>query len=453
MSPPAAGRPVHAGAPDLAGGRHDVICLSSIDWDLLWQGHHEIAVALAARGHRVLFVENTGVRRPGLRDVPRLLQRVRNWRRGAGGFRRERENLDVCSPLLLPFPYSSAARRINRALLLRTLRAWTGSGSRPGRPIVWTFLPTPLIHDLVPGLSPALTVYYCVNDFAASSPAAQRITPSETRLFEGADLVFTTSEALRARAARSRDDVHLFPFGVNFRMFQEARQAAAALPADLHAFRRPLVGYLGGVHRWVDQDLLVAVAARMPEASFVLVGPVQTEVSRLARSPNVHLLGARPHARVPDYIKGFDVGLIPYRLAPYTADVYPAKLNEYLAMGIPVVATDLPAIRRFKAEHGPVVAVGHDADAFAAAIRAAENERTPATVDRRIEVARANRWDERIARMLRLVDARLRATRPRHEPSPPGRRGLRLRDTAVIRASREIEEQVESGTRSIRFRR
>jgi glycosyltransferase involved in cell wall biosynthesis len=411
MSPPAAGRPIHAGAPDPADGRHDVICLSSIDWDLLWQGHHEIAVALAARGHRVLFVENTGVRRPGLRDVPRLLRRVRNWQRGAaGGFRRERENLDVCSPLLLPFPYSSAARRINRALLLRTLRAWTRSGSRPGRPIVWTFLPTPLIHDLIPGLSPALTVYYCVNDFAASSPAAQRITPSETRLFEGADLVFTTSEALRARAARSRDDVHLFPFGVNFRMFQEARQAAAALPAELQAFRRPIVGYLGGVHRWVDQDLLVAVAARMPEASFVLVGPVQTEVSRLARSPNVHLLGARPHARVPDYIKGFDVGLIPYRLAPYTADVYPAKLNEYLAMGIPVVATDLPAIRRFKAEHGPVVAVGHDADAFTAAIREAENERTPATIDRRIEVARANRWDERIARMLRLLDARLRAS-------------------------------------------
>jgi hypothetical protein len=78
-------------------------------------------------------------------------------------------------------------------------------------------------------------------------------------------------------------------------------------------------------------------------------------------------------------------------------------------MGIPVVATDLPAIRRFKAEHGPVVAVGHDADAFTAAIREADNERTPATIDRRIEVARVNRWDERIARMLRLVDGRLRA--------------------------------------------
>ena len=123
----------------------------------------------------------------------------------------------------------------------------------------------------------------------------------------------------------------------------------------------------------------------------------------------MHLLGARPHAQVPDYIRGFDVGPVPYRLAPYTADVYPTKLNEYLAMGIAVVATDLPAIRRFNAEHGPVVAVGHDADAFAAAIREAVNERASAAIERRIEVARQNRWDERIARMLSLVEERLRA--------------------------------------------
>ena len=411
---------------DPADRRHDVICLSSIDWDLLWQGHHEIAVTLAARGHRVLFVENTGVRPAGLRDIPRLRQRIRNWRRGTRGFRRERENLFVYSPLLLPFPYSSMARRINHAVMLRTLGAWMGpSGSE--RSIVWTFLPTPLVHDLIHGLRPALTVYYCVNDFAASSPAAVRIIPSETRLFEKADLVFASSEALRARAARLGDDVHLFPFGVDFRMFEEAHQTTAELPEDLQPFQRPLVGYLGGVHRWVDQDLLAAVAARMPEASFVLVGPVQAEVSRLARSPNVHFLGARPHAQVPGYIKGFDVGLVPYRLAPYTADVYPAKLNEYLAMGIPVVATDLPAIRRFNAEHGPVVAVGHDADAFAAAIREAMNERAPATIERRIEVARQNRWDERIARMLSLVEERLRArardtgrpARVAQDPRPP----------------------------------
>jgi hypothetical protein len=71
----------------------DILCISSIDWDFIWQGHQEIMTMLAANGCRVLFVENTGVRRPTLRDLPRLRQRVRNWWRGIEGFRQEREAL------------------------------------------------------------------------------------------------------------------------------------------------------------------------------------------------------------------------------------------------------------------------------------------------------------------------------------------------------------------------
>ena len=56
-----------------------ILCISSIDWDFIWQGHQQIMATLAEDGNKVLFVENTGVRRPRFRDVPRLRQRVRNW--------------------------------------------------------------------------------------------------------------------------------------------------------------------------------------------------------------------------------------------------------------------------------------------------------------------------------------------------------------------------------------
>ena len=75
-------------------------------------------------GHRVLFVENTGVRAPKVRDLPRVWQRIRNWWRGTKGFREERPNLFVYSPLLLPLPYFWLARWINRTLLSRALRRW-----------------------------------------------------------------------------------------------------------------------------------------------------------------------------------------------------------------------------------------------------------------------------------------------------------------------------------------
>jgi uncharacterized SAM-binding protein YcdF (DUF218 family) len=383
--------------------RSDIVCISSIDWDFIWQGHQEIMSTLAADGHRVLFVENTGVRAPNMRDLPRVRQRIRNWWRGTKGFREERENLFVYSPLLLPLPYSRVARWFNRFLLLRALRRWmrvTGFY----QPIVWTFLPTPLALDVMRDLDPQLTVYYCIDDLAASSPAARRIVPSEARLFKEVDLVFVTSEKLRERAARFSSRVHLFPFGVSLERFERVRDSSDAPPADLQALRRPVVGYVGGLHQWVDQDLLAAVASRMPEATFALVGPAQTDVSALQRCANIRLFGQRPHEDVARYVKGFDVGIVPYRLTEYTANVYPTKLNEYLAMGLPVVATDLPEIRRFNADHGDVVKVAGDADAFSAAIRGALNDSSGPDVQRRIAVAQGNSWQRRIAAMNRLID-------------------------------------------------
>jgi uncharacterized SAM-binding protein YcdF (DUF218 family)/glycosyltransferase involved in cell wall biosynthesis len=381
----------------------DILCISSIDWDFIWQGHQEIMSTLAAEGHRVVFLENTGVRAPKVRDLPRVRQRIRNWWRGTKGFREERPNLFVYSPLVLPFPYSRVARWINRFLLMRSLRRWMRATGFY-RPIAWTFLPTPLALDLLREIDPQLTIYYCIDDLASSSLAARRIVPSEQRLFREADLVFVTSEALRRRAAMFSSRVHLFPFGVSFERFDQVRGHDEPPPDDLASLPRPIVGYVGGLHQWVDQELIAATASQMPEASFAIIGPLQTDVSTLERCSNVKLFGQRPHPELPRYVKGFDVGIVPYKLTDYTANVYPTKLNEYLVMGIPVVATDLAEIRRFNAEHGGIVAVAADANGFASAVRAALVPTPAATVDQRVAVAHANSWHSRIAAMKRLID-------------------------------------------------
>jgi len=408
------GRLCHSLGVAMATGRH-IVCISSIDWDFIWQGHQEVMSRFAADGNMVLFIENTGVRAPRLSDVPRLRHRVWNWSRGVKGFREERPNLYVYSPLVLPFPYSRLARRVNVAVLMRALRRWMRATGF-GRPIVWAFLPTPTARDLIRELDPELTVYYCIDDFASSSAGARRIGQSEERLFAEADLVFVTSERLRERAARTSRAVHLFPFGVKFEAFEAVRRSSPAPPDDVRDLPRPLIGYVGGVHQWVDQEILTGVADAMPEATVVLVGPVQTDVSALASRPNVRLLGGRPHTEIASYVASFDVTLIPYRRTEYTANVYPTKLNEYLAMGKPVVATDLSEIRRFNAEHGDIVSVASDAEGFAEAIRHALAKAEPGEVERRIDVARSNGWTAKLARMSMLMDsalARRRAARPR----------------------------------------
>ena len=47
----------------------DIVYISSIEWTFIWQQNQEIAVRLARGGNRVLYIENTGVRSPGLGDA------------------------------------------------------------------------------------------------------------------------------------------------------------------------------------------------------------------------------------------------------------------------------------------------------------------------------------------------------------------------------------------------
>ncbi len=400
------------GARETAG-LTDILCISSIDWDFIWQGHQEIMSSLAADGRRVLFLENTGVRPLRFRDLPRLRRRLRNWSKGPGGFREERPNLFVLSPIVLPGPYSRIATRINRFLLLRSIRRWMRTLG-VSRPIAWTFLPTPLAHELITFLDPALTIYYCIDDLASSSPEARRIASSEEAMFRRADLVFVTSEKLRQRAATFTPRVHLFPFGVKYEAFEAVRESPRRTPADMAGLTRPIVGYVGGLHQWIDQDLVAETAAKCRDTTFVFVGPPQCDLSRLEATPNVKLLGGKPHSELPHYVREFDVGLVPYKLSEYTANVYPTKLNEYLAMGIPVVASDLAEIRRFNAEHGEIVAIARDSGDFAAAINRSISGASPDAVGRRLAVAQANSWPARIGQMSNLIAGAM-ATRARQE--------------------------------------
>ena len=365
----------------------DIICLSSIDWDFIWQGHQEIMSTLTAHGNRILFIENTGVRAPTLQDLPRLKRRLVNWWRSTRGFRREKENPYLYSPIVLPFPYSWFARLINRFVILQAVRRWMKVMDFSS-PIVWTFLPTPLACDLMHGLNPRLVIYYCIDSFAQSSRFARKISTTEQQVIAEADLVFVTSHKLHQHALAHNSEVFFFPFGVSLEKFEQAREKGSrACPKDIADVARPVVGYVGGIHKWIDLELIKELAQRYSMFHFALVGPIQTDISLLQGLPNVHFLGEKAHAAVPDYVQAFAVALIPYRLTEYTENVYPTKMNEYLAMGKPVVSTPLHEVRLFNEQHGGIVAVGADSAEFGRRIEEALSE-DGAFQARRVAVAR-----------------------------------------------------------------
>jgi glycosyltransferase involved in cell wall biosynthesis len=231
--------------------------------------------------------------------------------------------------------------------------------------------------------------------------------------------VFVTSQRLREKALRHRSTAYLFPPGVAFERFEAARIHAPAAPPVIRSLARPVVSYVGGLHRWFDVSLLHQVARRMPDVQFLIVGPATVPVESLAALDNVHLTGARPHEDIPAFLAHVDAAIIPYVLDEYTASVFPTKLIEYLAMGLPVVSTSVPEVVAFRNQHGDVVDIADTPDAFAAAIRRALVPQSPDTRDRRSSLAGSQSWAVRVAGMREQI----RIALAQKEQDQPGRSG------------------------------
>jgi glycosyltransferase involved in cell wall biosynthesis len=204
------------------------------------------------------------------------------------------------------------------------------------RPLFILGLPQAL--DLIRGIPRSGLVYHCADDYAEVSVFPRSFAKLEQRLLRSADLVVTTAEPLRAKKAAGNPNTFAVPNGVSFDHFHLARSDHTQIPADLLPIPRPIVGFVGGVAEWVDLELIAHLARRRKDWSIVLIGPILVDVSTLRDESNVLLLGPRPYATLPGYLKGMDVATIPFLMNELTRNADPIKLYEYLAAGLPVPA-------------------------------------------------------------------------------------------------------------------
>jgi glycosyltransferase involved in cell wall biosynthesis len=389
----------------------DFIIISSVEWDFLWQGPQEIASRLARAGNRVLYVENTGVRSPRWEDARRVRQRLVRWAGAATrrGVRQIEPNLFVCSPLVMPPFGAHWQETMNQRVLLKAIaQAADTLGLRD--PVLWSFLPTNTANDIIRLMRTprSLVLYYCVADFMQLASDPQRLLESERALVAMSDLVFAQGPELAAHCSGAPNGVRIVPYGVDLELFSIRDNAAIASSHDgngqrfslLRDLKRPIIGYVGGVHRHVDMRLLEAMARARSNWSWAYVGPLQTAAAELNRLDNVHLFGHRPHRELPNYIAQFDVCTVPYMSSAYTRTVVPTKINEYLAMGKSVIATPLPSVCDFNRQHDVMsIADAHPHSFIRAIEHALASPGDQATTDRRRGVAALSDWQKRLEEM------------------------------------------------------
>ncbi|MBI4000829.1 MAG: glycosyltransferase [Nitrospira defluvii] len=244
----------------------------------------------------------------------------------------------------------------------------------------------------------ARTVFRVADNTSGFGRTTAAARSAERAMAGAADLVVYSAETLKeyVESLKPRRMAHL-PNGVNFAHF--ARNDVP-VPAEYASIRRPIAVYAGYMDAWFDYDLLNRVVAALPNVSFVLIGGSPAAHARFAPMPNLHLLGPRPFARLPEYLRAADVGLIPFDVQGHPTlvhSIHPLKLYEYLAAGLPVVATRWRELERLQSP----AKLRDSAAEFSAAIetslcepsRRAEYERYAEQAD----------WKHRVTRLLDLV--------------------------------------------------
>ena len=248
---------------------------------------------------------------------------------------------------------------------------------------------------------------YHIDDEYSFSTVEGPVDEREADLMRRSEQVFIHSRGLWEKKSHLPKHRQFIPNGVDF----EAFASDVAEPEDLRSIPRPRVGYIGVRRRFLNLPLVLALAKRHPEWSFALVGPPRVlgedaDAHRaLGELSNVHLLGARPVWKLPAYARHFDVGIMPYDVDGYTKFIYPLKLHEYLAAGLPVVATPIRTLLDFP----DVVSLAETVDDWSAALSAAlaPAARSPGLVSVRQSVARAHDWSVLVHRVAMTIAERL----------------------------------------------
>ncbi|KNZ70026.1 group 1 glycosyl transferase [Thermincola ferriacetica] len=379
-----------------------VVCLSAIDWDFLWQRTQEIMFQFACMGYPVLFVENTGVRTPRIKDVPRVLNRAKNalaklknrtaWARN----KQYAESLKIHSPLALPFPYFKPAIKINNMLLKRRIMKFSQETGIPvNRMLMWTYMTTPLALELSNGLPWAGVVVDLVSD-PCKVPGAEKLKPFHLQILQRAHLVACASKPMFDQVktqmpSNQVDKVILIEDGFSAWL---AEAADKEINVVTDASFRPTAVYIGGINQKIWWEALIHLAKNFPEVSFVLIGPKETEKLPTDELPNVTWLPPfSNYTQLGAFLKRCQVGLIPYVKDTYVAGMRPAKINEYMVMGLPIVATKLPELVRFTKEHGSgVMYVAETPEEFVFALKKALEEDCIKLRSKRRQIAHEHAW-------------------------------------------------------------
>ena len=375
-----------------------IICFAGEDW---WYHHqhskNHIMRRLARAGNKVVFVNSISMGLPSLASRDLLSKIRRKLRSYARPVRVTEEGIVVVSPPVLPFYSRGWARAINRWLLVAQIRLLMVALDMR-HPIVWIAIPT--ARTVVGRLGERVLVYQVSDKYDANqmdhATSSNVIAEMHADLLDSADLVYYSGRKLFEEESGSHPEISgkakLLEQAVDYDHFASATSREWTQPEELAEVSHPRLGYFGAIEPWlIDQNLIRYVSERRPDWQWVFAG-LRASPLDVEALPNVHYLGSKPYASMPQLAAAFDVCVLPWvtdnEFVNYGS---PIKVREYLATGKPVVITPIYEYERLDG----ILRVSRGYDDFIAKIEDALANDGIGQREARQYAVRESTWDAR----------------------------------------------------------
>ena len=249
-------------------------------------------------------------------------------------------------------------------------------------------------------LQPALSIYYSRDNLMAV-PYFQRHGRALEPLLMGKSTLVCANSAYLAAVARNYNP-YSFDVGQGCDLSLFDPSGITGVPEDIAVIKGPVIGFIGALlHFRLDLNLLEELCRRKPEWSWVFVGKEDEgfEKSSLHGLSNVHFLGLKKEEQLPSYLARFDVAMNPQSINAMTVGNYPRKIDEYLAMGKPTVATATETMELFR----DYVYMGKTVNEYIDLITKALQDRDPARAQQRILFARSHTWENSVLAICKAI--------------------------------------------------
>lgn len=249
-------------------------------------------------------------------------------------------------------------------------------------------------------LRPAAYIYYCRDFLQGYDYWKKHVSVLEPKLIRKADAATANSLFYAEYCATHNPRSFYIGQGCNFDLFNTDR--IRPKPIELSGLSSPVIGYVGAIDSArLDEKILECIARERPQWNIVMVGPEDDlfKASRLHEYPNIHFTGRKPLQELPDFVEHFDVCINPQLINIITKGNYPLKIDEYLAMGKPVVATRTRTMELFE-DH---TYLADTPEQYTGLIEKALAENDPRLVAERIRFALSHTWENSMQELYSVI--------------------------------------------------